>query len=397
LYKEMGPDILRSMIRPGRHLLSSILVVGAFVVPAGAQTMFPTDGLEGRIEFWKQVFTKYGADEVIVHDRIQVNLIYAVATDETADDTIRSVREGLREIRDQLSTPDQLSARASEIRQDIVSAGLQPSQPLLDRLWDDVHTQLGVKERFRSGVIRSGRYLDSFQKIMEDHGTPAALALLPLVESSYENARSSAAAVGVWQFTRPTARDYLRVNRTVDERLDPMKSANAAAKLLKDNYDALGTWPLAITAYNHGRGGMLRAKSEQGSDLPTIINEYDGPLFGYASMNFYTEFLAAIDVYEHRQDYFGTLALDRPSGPTPTPAPTLVKVAAKEKTPVATRAEKIASTAKPTPPRATSYTVRPGDTLSEIAQRFRTSIRQLTAKNKLAGHSIYAGQILIIR
>src|SRR5262249_13845177 len=155
------------MISPGRHLLSSILVVGSLAVPAGAQTVFPTDGLEGRIDFWRQVFTKYGADDVIVHDRIHVNLIYAVATDDTADDTIRGVRDGLREIRDRLSAPEELSTRASEIRQDIVSAGLEPSQPLLDQLWDDVHTQLGVKERFRAGVIRSGRYLESFQKIME--------------------------------------------------------------------------------------------------------------------------------------------------------------------------------------------------------------------------------------
>jgi LysM repeat protein len=64
---------------------------------------------------------------------------------------------------------------------------------------------------------------------------------------------------------------------------------------------------------------------------------------------------------------------------------------------VAARVEKTASAAKPTPARGASYTVRPGDTLSQIAQRFRTSIQQLTAKNKLAGHSIYAGQILIIR
>ena len=135
---------------------------------------------------------------------------------------------------------------------------------------------------------------------------------------------------------------------------------------------------------------MLRAKSEHGADLPTIINEYDGPLFGYASMNFYTEFLAAIDVYEHRQDYFGTLVLDRP------PAPTLVKVVAKGKPAEAVRAEKT-TPARPTSPRRTSYTVRRGDTLSEIAERFRTSIQQLAARNKLAGHSIYAGQILIIR
>jgi membrane-bound lytic murein transglycosylase D len=290
-----------------------------------------------------------------------------------------------------LSTPEQLSESASEIREAIVSAGLEPSEPLLDQLLDGVHTQRGVKERFRSGIVRSGRYLDAFQQIMEDHDVPVAFALLPLVESSYENARSVAAAVGVWQFTRATSQDYLLVNRRVDERLDPVKSAHAAAKLLKSNYNALGSWPLAITAYNHGRGGMLRAQAERGSNLPTIINEYRSPLFGYASMNFYTEFLAAVDVYEHRDDYFGTLAVERPA------APAVVKVVATTKTTETIRPEKITVAAKATSPRRTSYTVRRGDTLSEIAQRFRTSIQQLAARNRLAGHSIYAGQILIIR
>jgi membrane-bound lytic murein transglycosylase D len=386
----MGPAILRSMIRPGRHLLPSIVVAWWLAVPASAQALFPTDGLEHRIEFWKQVFTKYGADDVIVHDRFYVNLIYAIADEDNADRTMRNVKDGLLEIRDGLSSAAQLSEPASKIREAIVDAGLEPSASLLDELSDRIHTQRGVKERFRSGIIRSGRYVESFQKIMEDHGSPAALALLPLVESSYENARSVAAAVGVWQFTRPTSRDYLVVNRRVDERLDPVKSAHAAAKLLKDNYDALGSWPLAITAYNHGRGGMLRAKAEQGSELPTIISEYRSPLFGYASMNFYSEFLAAIDVYEHRQDYFGMLALDRPSTPSP------VKVVTTARPTETVRAEQTTA-ARPTPPRATSYTVRRGDTLSEIAQRFRTSIQQLAARNKLAGHSIYAGQILIIR
>jgi hypothetical protein len=219
---------------------------------------------------------------------------------------------------------------------------------------------------------------------------PAEVALLPLVESSYENARSVKAAVGVWQFTRATSKGYLLVSRRVDERLDPVKSARAAAKLLKSHYDVLGSWPLAITAYNHGRGGMLRAKAEHGADLPTIIDEYRSPLFGYASMNFYTEFLAAIDVYERREDYFGALALEQPVA---RPA-----VRAASGNAVGTgRPEKAAAAEKPAPPRSASYTVRRGDTLSSIAQRFGTSIQNLMSRNTLASHSIYAGQILVVR
>jgi membrane-bound lytic murein transglycosylase D len=317
-----------------------------------------------------------------------VNLIYAVASDETVDGRVRGVKESLAEIRDKIEVPEALSEAAAEIYQAIVDRGLVPTSSLLNDLIDRVHTQRGVKERFRNGVIRSGRYVDSFQKIMGETGVPAECALLPLVESSYENARSIAAAVGVWQFTRATGREYLRVSGGVDERLDPVKSAQAAAKLLRENYDKLGNWPLALTAYNHGRGGMLRAKAEHGSDLTTIISDYRGPAFGYASMNFYAEFLAAIDVYQNRQQYFGALVLDRPLLPSTA---TLVSEKARASAAAPSTQTKVAH-AKPT-----SYTVRRGDTLAEIARQFRTSIANLMAKNGLAGQTIYAGQILLVR
>src|SRR5436190_2077228 len=112
---------------------------------------------------------------------------------------------------------------------------------------------------------------------------PAEIALLPLVESSFENrALSNAGAAGIWQFTRGTGRLYLNVNRRLDERLDPLKATRAAARLLHDNYNALESWPLAITAYNHGRAGIQRAQSEAGSEIAKIIEQYRGPAFGYA-------------------------------------------------------------------------------------------------------------------
>src|SRR5262245_51810391 len=116
------------MLGPGRDLLLLIFATLSLAVPASAQTVFPSDGLERRIDFWKQVFTNYGADDVIVHDRFYVNVIYAVATDATVDETVRRVNDGLREICDKLSTPEALSDTAATIREAIVSAGLEPSR-----------------------------------------------------------------------------------------------------------------------------------------------------------------------------------------------------------------------------------------------------------------------------
>jgi membrane-bound lytic murein transglycosylase D len=350
----------------------------------------PVEGLESRIEFWKKVYTQYGEDDVVIHDRLRPNLIYDVASRGDQADKIKAVQQALDEIAVNLTNPDQeLSAAAEQIRSSIVDSGLPLTGATIADLRDNVHTQIGIKERFRQGVIRSGRYVDAFQGIFEKQGVPAEIALLPLVESSFENrALSNAGAAGIWQFTRGTGRLYLNVSRNVDERLDPAKATRAAARLLHDNYMALGSWPLAITAYNHGRAGMLRAQGEVGSDITRIIEGYRGPLFGYASMNFYSEFLAAVDVYRNYEQYFGELALDTPSM-KPETSPNLVKVAAKGPSKARLQTAKASA--------ADKYKVRKGDTLNDIAQRFGTSVRELMDANKLRNHIIYAGQILLVR
>jgi membrane-bound lytic murein transglycosylase D len=367
-----------------RLRVTSILVfLAAMAAPAFATNpALPSDGLEQRVDFWKKIYTQYGADDVVIHDRVYVNLVYDVATDATQNEKAANVKSALREIQANLDSPENLSAPAAAVKQTIVAQGLTLTPSLIDDLLDNVHAQQGVKERFRDGVIRSGRYIEQFRQIMTNQGVPAELALLPLVESSFQNVRSKAGAVGVWQFTSGTGRSYLRITSKVDERLDPVRSSEAAARLLRDNYAALGAWPLAITAYNHGRGGMLAAQKEHGSDLPTIIDEYRGPVFGYASMNFYSEFLAAVDIYNNYPQYFGELVLER-SESNPQNRPTMAAARAPAKAAPAAAASK--------------YKVRSGDTLWEIAQRFGTSIATLMEKNNLNKPAIYAGQILLVK
>jgi membrane-bound lytic murein transglycosylase D len=370
-----------------------LAIVMAAVIPAFAQNpSLPSEGLDQRIDFWKKIYTKYGADDVVIHDRVYVNLIYDVATFSNQSAKIADVQDALREIRLNLETPENLSPEAKPILEAIIAQKLPLSAGLIDDLSANVHTQIGIKERFQDGVVRSGRYVEQFRKIMASQGVPTELALLPLVESSFVNARSKAGAVGVWQFTSGTGRSYLKISSKVDERLDPVKSSEAAAHLLRDNYSALGEWPLAITAYNHGRGGMLQAQKEYGSNLPTIIDAYRGPVFGYASMNFYSEFLAAVDVYQNYPQYYGELVLDRPNSiPQDRPQMAAVTTVKPKVTP------KISPAPGPAPVATAKYKVRNGDTLFDIAQKFGMSIRDLMDKNNLTKSAIYAGQILFVK
>lgn len=373
-------------------LFRIIVVVLALAAPAVAQRLeLPTDGLESRVEFWKKVFTQYGEDDIIVHDRFHVNLIYDVAGESDVTSKTSAVRDALDEIRNNLATPESLGVISKQVRDAIQANGVALTAESLAELRDNIHTQRGIKERFRQGVIRSGRYVEAFQEIFGNKGVPADIALLPLVESSFENrSLSKVGAAGIWQFTRGTGRLYMKVNRKLDERLDPSKATHAAARLLSDNYKALGSWPLAITAYNHGRGGMMRAQSQVGNEITSIIKEYRGPLFGYASMNFYSEFLAAVDVYKNYEQHFGQLTLDKPSMKQGV-APSTAKVATK-----AAPKPKVQTAAKAVSP-ADKYKVRKGDTLFEIAQKFGMSLSELMDLNNLRNSAIHAGQILLVK
>jgi membrane-bound lytic murein transglycosylase D len=244
-------------------------------------------GLESAVAFWKQIFTRYGAGDVVFFDPFDLRKVYSV-----------------------LRIPDTVEGRALIERE---RARILASYDLND---EDgrVKTQRGVKEQFISGLKISGRYMGQMRQIFRDEGLPAELAYLPLVESSFNvRARSTAGAVGMWQFMPDTGRKLLRITDTVDERRDPLASTRAAARLLAENRKILGNWPLAITAYNHGTEGIFRAIDIVGTrDLVEIIRRYQSPTFGFASKNFYAEFLAAVDIAKNSEVHFPFLRLHTP-------------------------------------------------------------------------------------
>jgi membrane-bound lytic murein transglycosylase D len=124
---------------------------------------------------------------------------------------------------------------------------------------------------------------------------------------------SRVGAAGLWQFTRSTGRRFMQVDHIIDERLDPYLASVAAARLLEQNHRVTGSWPLAITAYNHGASGMRRAARSLGTkDIVQIVRNYRSRTFGFASRNFYVEFLAADAIASDPEYYFGPLVIDRP-------------------------------------------------------------------------------------
>ncbi len=269
--------------------------------------------IEPQVLFWRNVYTTWRLNQYVLHDNRYMSVIYTVIDlpgpprEGLTNDQrtlVRTQREGLQQVLQGLEAKTRTRQPLTPQEQSLANLLRQHNAPI-EGAAERLRAQRGIRERFKAGLARSTRYLDEFRAEFRALGLPEDLAYLPHIESSFQNhAVSHVGASGMWQFMRTTARDFMTVNQAIDERLEPVTAAAGAARYLQRAYQRLGSWPLAVTSYNHGVGGMARARREFGTDFGAIVWRYDGPLFGFASRNFYTQFLAAREVAKNPQYFF---------------------------------------------------------------------------------------------
>jgi len=431
--------------------VAAALHVALAARPAAAtpNDLFPRPpGIHARIALWTRVYAEVDTNGGLIHDSEELDVVYEVIRWPKSISGAEEERRIARAKNHYAAVLNRLADGGTNLTPEErrVLALFPPgvSRATLRAAADRVRFQRGLADRFRDGVIRSGQWLPHIRKVFRDRGLPEDLGLLPHVESSFNPlAYSHAGAAGLWQFMPSTGARYMRIDRAVDERYDPFRASEAAAALMRDNYETTGTWPLAITSYNHGAGGMMRAVKALGTrDIAVIIDRYQGQTFGFASKNFYTCFLAANDVDRNAQRYFGAIERERPipfeqlvtRGPTSAQAlartfgvdigllrelnlalrdgvwdgrvsipagyavrlprvagrPPVEQLAATlPKTELDTAAARITS--------GTKYRVRRGETLSMVARRYGVSPAELARANKLRTTSkLRVGQTLRI-
>lgn len=294
-----------------RRFFALVVLFWSLSAHALPPEFFPVDAaMRVRVDFWKRVYTEITSEEAFLHDMEDLSVVYKKisygglsprARQRLAEDEKRKIQAALRSI-----VQKKRQGLTDEETRILTVIGNREDAEILE-MGEDIRRQQGLRDRYFEGLVRAHPYMEKIQAIFVAEGLPKGLGFLPHVESSFNyRAYSKVGAAGMWQFMRSSARVYrMKMNYLVDERRDPLISTKAAARFLRDNYNRLGAWPLAITAYNHGPQSIQRAVEQHGTrDLSQIIEKYENRRFGFASKNFYATFMATAEISENPEKYF---------------------------------------------------------------------------------------------
>ncbi|MFH1223120.1 MAG: lytic transglycosylase domain-containing protein [Pseudomonadota bacterium] len=256
-------------------------------------------GLKDRVFFWAKIYAVYPYQTSVIHDRNDVSVIYKVVDIKDADKEKKVIRAVLDKIKLAGGVKNFIPSTPEEKR--IRSVAKDSS------LSEDVRVQQGQKDNIINGVKASSKYMPFIEDVFKKDDLPWELTRIPFVESSFNlKANSKVGARGIWQIMGGTGQQFMNTEDVYDERYSPFKASAVAAKILKENYSVFKNWSLAVTAYNHGTGGVKKAcKQLKTEDLAKIVAEYKDARFGFASQNFYSEFLAALYVTSYAEKLFG--------------------------------------------------------------------------------------------
>ncbi|MDG5815949.1 LysM peptidoglycan-binding domain-containing protein [Chitinispirillales bacterium ANBcel5] len=415
-----------------------------FTLASAEEELFPVpEVLEPNVAFWKKVYSEVSTKQGLLHDRNNLAIIYDIVETSSPDD-VEAVRERRKELEASFAIiqgkPE--SSWGDQERMIVELFEKHGSRDDLKGAANRIRFQRGQKERFISGIERSGMFLDTIRTILKAYDLPLELAYLPHVESSFDTeAYSKVGAAGLWQFMRATGATFgMNIDYTIDERRDPIIATVGAARYLSNAYRILQAWPVAITSYNHGVNGMRRAVSQTGTnDFSVIVQNYRSRTFGFASSNFYASFLAAVELAENYQEYFPgvelmpkrefrSVTLDqyirldalishldipiqefrtlnpaiRPSGYNQQihipKGFTIHLPVSKTEQQIQTALVSIPDSLRSDQPlRPQYYRVRRGDNLNRIAARHGVTVRELARFNNITSiNRIFAGQLLRI-
>jgi membrane-bound lytic murein transglycosylase D len=286
------------------------------------------------VNFWFLIYTQFSSNHVVIHDRDNLSLIYKVLDFSSLHKKGLSnnivyvlqnkiTQERLDELRSHLyflsENPFSLGKEAKNVYRILKEAKItipikkRDRRNFFQRLRANIRTQTGQKNFIKDGIVRSLPYKPFLNKFFSKMGLPTELLAIPFLESSFNpKAESKVGALGAWQFMPLIASYYVpkkSLRPPMDYRANVGVISVAAGHLMKENFQLLKSWDLAVTAYNSGTKHLLKTRRELSPkmkkiNLEMIIKNSDSKHFGFASKNFYSEFLALVHALAYEEELF---------------------------------------------------------------------------------------------
>lgn len=279
------------------------------------------------VRFWFGIYTRYDSNQVVIHDKDNLGVIYGVLdftklkegnVNRFAKAAIvqKIINEKMEEIKTtflDLSQAKTDSSLSLSLLKTLVDNKMEPPLDPLERKkffeyrLSNIRTQTGQRDSIGAGINRMQPYTLFLNLIFNRFQMPPELTAIPFLESSFNNiAESKVGALGIWQFMPYMGSHFMpKRSEAIDYRINPFIASIGALHLLKENHKILKNWDLAVTAYNSGTKHLVKARKDLGiKHLEEIFIKYDHPHIGFASKNFYAEFLALVATLAYREQIF---------------------------------------------------------------------------------------------
>lgn len=283
-------------------------------------------GMMSAVDFWLKVYTRYTSQHFVLFDSHHHEIVYEVVA---FRDIAKKAKNWVAYETTQRARMDALLDAYQKAFKHLIR-NPRPKQPTREErliisavkrskhrhsyreLLENFKSQVGQRETIVRALMAAEAYFPKMEELFDRFELPRELTRLTLIESSFKlNARSPVGALGVWQFMPRPGKEFMLIDDKVDERLSPLKATVAAARLLRENHTFFGSWPLAITSYNHGLKGLIHLKKQRQDEYARIAHLFipcknKSPL-GWQSRNYYAEFLAVVHATAYKSLFYGLL------------------------------------------------------------------------------------------
>jgi len=277
--------------------------------------------LLNRTKFWYNIYSKYHDKNIIIHDKKNPNIIFEVLD---FSNVYKSKLNRFTNITIQknlikgkikaIATFLKINVKKKRKRK-LISFFKKYKIPFKSRtlykkallLAENIRAQTGQKNNINNGFKSFLKNRSFFNSLFTIFKIPEEFIAIPFLESSFNSdAQSKVGAKGAWQFMDYVGKSFFVQNKLIDHRLNIYLSSIGAMQLIRQNYRILKRYDLSVIAYNSGLKHLFKAKRKLKKNdlmLKDLFFRYKHPGFGFASINFISEFLALVYLLKYNPNY----------------------------------------------------------------------------------------------